>query len=110
MSDKVLTREYLQSIPQKWKQELLDYYIQSIMSSVEKTAKNGATSYIIELSEIDQSKQYEHSSFPLSMSNDELVAELQTKFPGCKIYYGEVWVNNYANNRILKTGITIDWS
>jgi len=110
MSDKVLTREYLQSIPQKWKQELLDYYIQSIMSSVEKTAKNGSTSYIIELNEIDQSKQQELSSSPLSMSNDELVAELQTKFPGCKVTYGEVWVNNYANNRTLKTGITIDWS
>ena len=44
------------------------------------------------------------------LTDAEIIAGFFERFPGCKVYYEEVWVESGTDTKTLKKGIVIDWS
>jgi hypothetical protein len=107
MSIQVYSREYLQSIPEQRKQQQIDVIVSNFRSELLHAAATGKTSYMY--IRPDMKMSYSHPSHP-TLTDAELVAGFFTRFPGCKIYYEEEWVETQPNTKVLKKGIVIDWS
>jgi hypothetical protein len=108
----VFTRDYLQSAPEREKQTRIDEIVNSFRNELYNAAKMGKQSYMYVR---PQKRNGPHISFPpppqaSEVTDDELIAGLFARFPGCKIYYEEQWVNVSSDTRTLKKGIVIDWS
>ncbi len=108
----VYTRDYLQSAPEREKQFFIDNIVATFRNELYNAAKMGKTSYMYVR---PQKRDGPHISFPLPpqpsvVTDSELIAGLFTRFPGCKIYYEEKWVDTNNDTRVLKKGIVIDWS
>ena len=108
MSLQTYSREYLQSIPEKRKQEQIDDIVQSFINELRTAAAVGGTSYRY----VRPSRDSCAMSYPPPpvLNNDDLIAGFQERFPGCKVFYEEVWVATGPNTQNLKKGIVIDWS
>lgn len=114
MSTHTISRMFLQAqaTPETHKQNYIEnYIIGKFISELLGAAKIGKTRYI-----------YTHpppSAFcgssirtppPPKLTNEDLIAAFQRKFPDCDISYQEIWDDIDATTRILKKGIVIDWS
>uniref|UniRef100_A0A6C0AP28 Uncharacterized protein n=1 Tax=viral metagenome TaxID=1070528 RepID=A0A6C0AP28_9ZZZZ len=114
------SREFLQSLPDKKKQQEVDAMIKGFWQSMHVTAENGQTSYFFDMTTMRKVAPEPASNRVLqtkstlnsqtTMTNEEIVTRFQTAFPGCSVQYGEEWVESNASTRVLKRGITIDWS
>jgi hypothetical protein len=116
----VYSREFLQSLPEKKKQAEVDGMIKGFWQSMYLTAENGQTSYFFDMTNMRkvtpdptqrqalQTKAAMNSQ--TTMTNDEILTRFQLAFPDCSVRYGEEWIESNASTRVLKRGITIDWS
>jgi hypothetical protein len=105
MSAQVYSRDYLQNIPQQRKQQRIDGIVSNFSKSLIDAAAEGKTSYMYVL--------YTNDTLVMSwppLTDAELIAGFFTRFPGCKIYPEEEWVESGPTTRVLKKGIVIDWS
>ena len=98
MSLQTYSREYLQAMPQQKKEKLIDRIIQGFLHEIQTAAELGITSY-----------RYIRS-YPLDLSDADIVAGFFTRFPGCKVYYEDILVEKGGHTHILKNTIVIDWS
>jgi hypothetical protein len=111
--DSTYSRSYLQDLPEKRKQGLMNGLINQVHQPLVNNAAAGKTSYMVE-----ESVWKTHNSMVNHPSNppipkfalDEFIAAIEKKYPDCKVSYQETWVDVGINNRTLKKGIVIDWS
>jgi len=114
------SREFLQSLPEKMKQAEVDGMIKGFWQSMYLTAENGQTSYFFDMTNMrkvtpDPTRRIPVQTMALmnsqtTMTNDEILTRFQLAFPDCSVRYGEEWIESNASTRVLKRGITIDWS
>ena len=104
----MFSREYLQSVPEQRKQEQIDGIVSQFSNYLINAAAQGKTSYMY----VRPTNSGSAGCWPPppSLTDAELIAGFFTRFPGCKIYNEEEWVENGPTTRILKKGIVIDWS
>jgi hypothetical protein len=107
MSLQVYSRDYLQSIPEKKKQEHIDAIVASFIYSLLNIAERGGKSFAWKRSYVPSSGILIDSS---TLTDAELVAGFFTRFPGCNVYYEEAWVDSGNDTKTLNKGIVIDWS
>lgn len=91
MVEKLLSKTYLQSIPEKLKHDFINRVIDSHLKNIEETAAKGNTSYTINISTIHP------LTLPSAITFVEYYIEISRRFPECEIYN-------------TKDGIKIDWS
>jgi len=84
---------------QTHKQDIIDIIINGFIHYVKNLEEIGKTSYT-----------YERVGVTPLITNDELVAGFQKRFPKCKISYIESMVNISLFKKVLKKTIVIDWS
>ena len=109
MSSQRYSREYLQSIPQQRKQEEIDRIVNNFKIQIFTAAAAGFTSY--RYLRDDRATQQVGVGHPVVVLTDaEIVAGFFERFPGCKVYYEEAWVESGKDTKTLKKGIVIDWS
>ena len=108
----VLSREYLQGLPEERKLAYIDRMIDMFVADLLNTAEQGKTSYMYVRPVVKKGIQAfpPAPSYHSNITNDDLIARFQTRFLGCSISYQETWVDVSPSNRILKSGIVIDWS
>jgi hypothetical protein len=100
MTLQTYSREYLQSIPQQRKQDEIDRIVNKFKTQIFTAAAAGFTSY-----------RYVRDARPVVVLTDaEIIAGFFERFPGCKVYYEDVWVESGKDTKTLKKGIVIDWS
>lgn len=114
------SREFLQSLPDKKKQQEIDMMINTFKQFLQQAAENGQTSYFFDmtnmrkvtpdptLKHVVQTKAAINSQ--TTMANEEIVTRFQAVFTDCSVRYGEEWVESNASTKVLKRGITIDWA
>jgi hypothetical protein len=109
MSSQRYSREYLQSIPQQRKQEEIDRIVNNFKIQIFTAAAAGFTSY--RYVRDDRANHHIAGGHPLVVLTDpEIIAGFFERFPGCKVYYEEAWVESGKDTKTLKKGIVIDWS
>jgi hypothetical protein len=110
MSAQLYSRDYLQSMPEQRKQQEINGIVGQFQGELLNAAASGKTSYMY-VRQIENRPQISWPSHsPPPLTDAELVAGFFTRFPGCKIYYEESWVESGPTTRVLKKGIVIDWS
>ena len=107
-SVQVFSREYLQGLPEERKQQQIDSIINTFRGDLLNAAATGKTSYMYVRP--DSRKVAHCFPPPPVLTNEDLVAGFQTRFPGCKVSYEESWVKTATDTQVLKSGIVIDWS
>lgn len=107
MSFNTFSRAFLQAAPERTKQAYIEHnIIRSFIQDLERAANAGKTQYIY-----TQNPRLVYTTPPPStITNDDLIAAFQRKFPDCDVSYQETWVDVDAVNKVLKKGIVIDWS
>ena len=108
MSAQLYSRDYLQSMPEQRKQQEINGIVGQFHGELLNAAASGKTSYMYVRPDT-RKLVGSHPSLPV-LTDAELVAGFFTRFPGCKIYYQEEWVESGPTTRVLKKGIVIDWS
>ena len=103
------TRDFLQGLPEQNKQERIDTEIARFIHHLKAAATLGERSYFHTPS-ISLNSPYGMKPPLQAISNEELVAGIQLRFPDCLVSYQENWVETAANTRQLQKGILIDWS
>jgi hypothetical protein len=118
----VYSRAFLQSLPEKKKQAEVDDMIKGFWPNMYPTAENGLTSYFFDMTNM---RYIAPDPFPAlrkaaptksamnlqtTMTNDEILTRFRLVFPECSVTYGEEWIETNASTKVLKRGITIDWS
>jgi hypothetical protein len=108
MNSQTYSRDYLQSIPQQRKEQAMDGLVQGIIQNIRTAAAVGMTSYRYVKPERDSGVR----SYPPApvLTDDEIIAGFAARFPGCKVFYEETWVEVGRDTKKLKKGIVIDWS
>jgi hypothetical protein len=107
MNSQIFSREYLQSAPELQKQLQINTIVESFRGQLYTTAASGKKSYMYTR---PTKSGICVSPITPEITDAELIAGLYTRFPGCNIYYEEVWTDVSPTNRTLKKGIVIDWS
>ena len=111
MEQQTFSREYLQGLPEQIKRNTINAVIRTISNDVQRSAIGGETSYIVEKIRITNLLKPSLSSNPsLNISINDIITEMQKKFPDCIVLYEETWVNVTRSNRVLTERILIDWS
>ena len=110
MSVQVYSRDYLQSMPEQRKQQQIDGIVSNFRSELLCAAETGKTSYMYVRPTNNGSQISWPSHSPTPLTDAELIAGFFTRFPGCRIYNEEQWVESGPTTRVLKKGIVIDWS
>ena len=118
MSVQVYSRDYLQSMPEERKQQQIDRIVSGFIRNLKEDAALGKTSYTYTNSQNETGSRTtyiplghaNHSPFQPQLTDADLIAGFFTRFPGCKVYYQEEWVESGPTTRVLKKGIVIDWS
>lgn len=108
MSLQTYSRDYLQAIPQQRKEQAVDDIVRTIISDIRTAAAVGGTSYRYVRPD---SRGGVHCD-PLApvLTDAEIIAGFFARFPGCKVFYEEAWVESARDTKTLKKGIVIDWS
>lgn len=117
------SRKFLQEFPEKKKQSEIDAMILSFIRHLYKAAEDGETSYFFDMTNMinivpDTSQTVGKRKLQTAithinqttMTNVEIVNRFGNAFPDCKVVYNEDWVESNAMTKVLKRGITIDWS
>ena len=87
---------------------------------LQEAAENSQISYFFDMTNMRKvtpdpaSKRLAQTQATLNsqttMTNEEIVTRFQAVFTDCSVRYGEEWIDTNASTRVLKRGITIDWS
>jgi hypothetical protein len=95
-------------MPEQRKQQQINGIVGQFQGELLNAAASGKTSYMY----VRPTNSGAVNCWPPPpiLTDAELVAGFFTRFPGCKIYYEESWVESGPTTRILKKGIVIDWS
>jgi hypothetical protein len=118
MSTSIYSRSYLQSLPEKHKQEHIELMIREFVHNVNRCATMGKTSCLYSIVD-DSARRHRnhlgmitspHQPSPPEVTTEDLIAAFQNKFPGCTITYEENWVETTPNTKTLTKGILVDWS
>jgi hypothetical protein len=109
MSLTTYSRDYLQAIPQQRKEQAVDSIVQTILNDIHTAAAVGGTSYRYVRPPTD-GRGFAHRHPEVVLTDAEIIAGFFARFPGCKIYYEEAWVDSGRDTKTLKKGIVIDWS
>jgi hypothetical protein len=99
-SESVFSRAYLKGIPEERKQALFTSIIKSFHDSLIINAASGKDHYVLMGSTIEVFRNRTDSwtnAVSTSFTNLELIARIEKKYPGCKVYEEE-------------KNIVIDWS
>jgi hypothetical protein len=109
MSFNTFSRSYLQAAPERTKQAYIENNIISkFIQDLGRAANEGKTRYMYTH---NPGRGLAHLNTPQpTITNEDLIAAFQRKFPDCDISYEETWVEVDAFNKVLKKGIVIDWS
>ena len=99
MSFQTFDKAYLQSMPDRRKQEIIDKVIQGFLQYLLNTAACGKTSYTFDTAGISP-----------TITSEDLVAAFKNKFPDCSVSYQEVSIAVTSFNKVIKKNIVIDWS
>jgi hypothetical protein len=100
MRESVFSRAYLQGIPEERKQALFTSIIKSFHDSLIINAASGMNHYIFSGNTLEAFRNRTDSwtnAVSTSFTNLELIARIEKKYPGCKVYEEE-------------KNIVIDWS
>jgi hypothetical protein len=108
MNSQTYSRDYLQAIPQQRKEEAIDKIVKGIIHDIHTAAAVGMTSYRYVKEDANRHGKPYHPS-PV-LTDDEMIAGFTARFPGCKVFYEEIWVEEGRDTKKLKKGIVIDWS
>lgn len=108
MNSQTYSRDYLQSIPQQRKEQAMDGLVQMIINDIRTAAAVGMTSYRY----VKKEKAVSVNSYPPApvLTDEEMIAGFAARFPGCKVFYEETWVEVCRDTKKLQKGIVIDWS
>ena len=107
------SREFLQGISDKRKQERIDSIIQSFILDLQNQAACGKTFYMYNTQLLDNRSRRHIPGGILpdpEIPVDDLLVRFRQKFPDCDVNYEETWVDQSNNTKVLKKGIMIDWS
>ena len=123
MSSQTYSRSFLQGLPEEEKQRRIDSIVNGFILNLRNSAVAGKTQYIYTPDLHNMSTPDLHNmSGPIvltrktytpptpTITNEDLIAAFQRKFPDCDVSYKETWVEVDAVNKVLKKGIVIDWS
>jgi len=99
METQTFSRSFLQTMPERNKQKLIDMIIRGFIQYLLNVAATGRTSYTFEIGSISP-----------SITHDDLVIAFQQRFPDCKISYHETMEKAPLFKNLLKKSILIDWS
>jgi len=115
MSMQTYSRSFLQGLPEEEKQRRIDMIVNGFFQNLRNAAIAGKTQYIYTpdcrnmSGPIVLAKRTQTPPEPI-ITNEDLIAAFQRKFPDCDVSYQETWVEVDATNKVLKKGIVIDWS
>jgi len=104
-----VTREYLQSLPDKRRWEAIASAIQTLSSQVTQAASSGKTSSLVPIPVYCNSFVKSHPSQYIPNVYD-LVEGFKLKFPDCHVEYTETWEEVRPGVKEQKKGILVDWS
>ena len=97
------SREHLLGLPEKTKRDnLMNLINNTLQYQVINAAKSEKTSTLLNISQ--------YIKPPSNLTVDDLVEGLQSKFPGCRVEYVNIWEEVTPGTKHQKTGIMIDWS
>jgi len=105
--NKSFSREYLQNVPRKRRQQMMEIITKNLLATIEDQAFMGKTSYLIESRAIQAAK---HNAQLTYVKDEDVMEAIKLKCPDCKVSLEETWVDTAMNTRTLKKGILIDWS
>ena len=140
-----LSKDYLTQLPANKTALIADQIYKSIVTEVFNAALSGRTSYTYDLVKSYINMNFYHPMYrmneeksisftsadlpliksPLVISNEDLISNLQAKFPGCTVsYVGNETMPDYTDNNtlgqathaamqpgyVIPNGILIDWS
>ncbi len=108
MINQFYTREYLQGIPEKRKQEHVRLTLQASIQGIMNAAANGKTTYCIDIHTVQREMPGIVGMGKITM--DDYITVLKIIFPDSQIEYREHWVELSATSKILQKGIVVDWS
>ena len=105
-----LSRNYLQDLPEMIRKEAIQQAINQITgrvaSEVYTNARQGKKTYMYD----PTNQPFGFNQNQQAITNEDLVAAFQKKFPGCNVAYKEDWIETRQGVKELKKGILIDWS
>ena len=112
MSTQTFSRAFLQAAPEREKQRRIEWILNrsGFVQNLQNAAIEGKTQYIYTHNTGAVSAVGVSSPVLPEITNGDLIAAFQRKFPDCDVSYQETWVDVTATNRVLKKGIVIDWS
>lgn len=112
MSTQTFSRAFLQAAPEREKQRRIEWILNAsgFVQNLENAAIQGQTRYMYTHNPGSVAAARTAGPVLPEITNDDLVAGFQRKFPDCHVSYQETWVDVTATNRVLKKGIVIDWS
>ena len=86
----------------------MDGIVQMIINDIRTAAAVGMTSYRY----VKKEKAVSVNSYPPApvLTDEEMIAGFAARFPGCKVFYEETWVEVGRDTKKLQKGIVIDWS
>lgn len=108
---KTTSREELQAIPQERKKQHLEGFAERVSYGVIRAAEQEKTTFRVSVSPkgyVDPISGANHG--PLPGTNDEIVAVLTARFPGCSVEFVDEWVDVRPGVKEQRSGIKIDWS
>ena len=103
MFQNVMTRAYLQGLPDEYKQQIISMRIKPFVDMVRGHASAGKTSLLVfEHEYLRDPKQYPE------LTCDDFIAAFKKIFPDCDVSYQEK--RQGASPGVQQKGILIDWS
>ncbi len=117
----VYSRAYLKSLPEKMRLDFIEKTIITYLyNNVRHEAINGKTLYRFPVSLLKQSHSntvlmahYINNQPPPELTVEELIPIIRTKFPDCKVFYDETWIDEVRGHeqaKYLSKSIVIDWT
>ena len=111
--DITYSRAYLRGIPEQLrrqeKQQAIQQLYKSVIQYVAHAASAGKTSQLIG-EKTYSSLYYQMMQRGAPLTDEEILAALNEKFPDCVISFQEAWADTPLGQRALQKCILIDWS
>jgi hypothetical protein len=105
MNINVLSRAYLQGLPENYKQQHISMRIRPFVEMVKGHASAGKNSLMV----YDHEYLRDAEKYP-TLTAEDFIAAFKKIFPDCGVSYEERWEEPIPTKRVVKKGILIDWS
>ena len=114
------SRGFLLGLPEERKQREFEMIVRSFIIPLKQAAEDDKKSYFFDMTNMRKItpdiinkrcvETFAGISSQTTMTNEEIINRIGKAFPDCSVVYTEDWVETNASTKILKRGITIDWS